>query len=259
MFFDIDGTLVPFGFPSIPESTRKALATLRSAGIKTFISTGRHLEWIDNLGDVEFDGYVTVNGGMCLLSDKRTCIYKRPIERNDIYRLVEFVKSHNDIPFSIVPLHGNIFFTAIDDTVRDVTSMLRVRKVEVKPIDTALEDETVQLMVFMSDDGIVKSGLFDNVLTHCAYTSWCDEFSDVTPRDSNKASGIDRMLEYFGIDISETMAFGDGGNDIAMLQHVAIGVAMGNAAESVKREADYVTADADCDGIAKALRHFGLM
>lgn len=55
------------------------------------------------------------------------------------------------------------------------------------------------------------------------------------------------------------MAFGDGGNDIGMLRHVAIGVAMGNADESVKEAADYVTT-ADTDhGVVNAFRHFGLI
>ena len=52
------------------------------------------------------------------------------------------------------------------------------------------------------------------------------------------------------------MAFGDGGNDISMLRHVGIGVAMGNARDEVKAAADYVTASVDEDGVAKALRKF---
>ena len=55
------------------------------------------------------------------------------------------------------------------------------------------------------------------------------------------------------------MAFGDGGNDIEMLRHVAIGIAMGNAGDDVKAAADYVTDDIDDNGVANALRHFGVI
>lgn len=55
------------------------------------------------------------------------------------------------------------------------------------------------------------------------------------------------------------MAFGDGGNDVLMLKHVGIGVAMGNAEDEVKRAADYVTDSVDEDGVEKALRHFGVI
>ena len=70
---------------------------------------------------------------------------------------------------------------------------------------------------------------------------------------------VDKIIEYFGISLNETMAFGDGGNDISMLQHAGLGVAMGNAKEEVKQKADYVTTSVDEDGIANALKHFGII
>ena len=58
---------------------------------------------------------------------------------------------------------------------------------------------------------------------------------------------------------SQTMAFGDGENDMAMLRFAGIGVAMGNGSDLLKQKADYVTASVDDDGIEKALLHFGLI
>ena len=65
------------------------------------------------------------------------------------------------------------------------------------------------------------------------------------------------MAAHEGLDISECIAFGDGGNDIPILKTAGIGVAMGNAADNVKAAADYVTTHVDDNGIANALRHFG--
>ena len=67
------------------------------------------------------------------------------------------------------------------------------------------------------------------------------------------------MIKYFGLKLEDTMAFGDGGNDISMLRHAAIGVAMGNASDEVKAAANYVTASVDDDGIKKALEHFNII
>ncbi|MDO4757081.1 MAG: HAD hydrolase family protein, partial [Parabacteroides sp.] len=64
---------------------------------------------------------------------------------------------------------------------------------------------------------------------------------------------------FLGIDVSETMALGDGGNDIPMLQEAGIGIAMGNASNEVKSYADYVTDHIDNDGLCKAFKHFGLI
>ena len=71
--------------------------------------------------------------------------------------------------------------------------------------------------------------------------------------------GIQEYLDRLGISVRETMAFGDGHNDIEMLRFAGIGVAMGNASDEVKGAADYVTDSVDEDGIALALQHFGLI
>ena len=56
-----------------------------------------------------------------------------------------------------------------------------------------------------------------------------------------------------GIEQAETIAFGDGANDIEMLQWAGIGIAMGNAADTVKDAADMVTTDVDNEGIEHAV------
>lgn len=78
-------------------------------------------------------------------------------------------------------------------------------------------------------------------------------------KGDTKQKGIDEMIRYFDIKLEETMSFGDGGNDISMLRHAAIGVAMGQAKEDVKAAANYVTAPIDEDGISKAMKHFGII
>ena len=74
-----------------------------------------------------------------------------------------------------------------------------------------------------------------------------------------KVSGIRYVLDQAGISPDECIAFGDAENDIDMLSFVGIGVAMGNAQDPVKEIADYVTSDADDDGIEKALRYWRIL
>jgi len=258
VFFDIDGTLVPFGEHSIPDSTRESLDRLRARGIKIFIATGRHPVWIDNLGDAVFDGYVTTNGALCLAGDMRTEIYRRTIDDADKKRLVEFCR-RNDMPFVIVPADGKIFATGINDNLRDAARLLNIPSIPREPVETCLGCPVVQMMVFEYQDVIARSGLFDDVLLRCHQTSWCPWFADILPAGSDKSVGIDRIIEYYGIPLASVMAFGDGSNDVGMLRHVGVGVAMGNAAEAVRDAADYVTAPVDKAGVSAALRHFGLI
>jgi hydroxymethylpyrimidine pyrophosphatase-like HAD family hydrolase len=67
------------------------------------------------------------------------------------------------------------------------------------------------------------------------------------------------MAKHFGLNPDHTMAFGDGGNDSTMVRRAGIGVAMGNAIDELKAEADYITASVDDEGVRKALQHFGLI
>ena len=70
---------------------------------------------------------------------------------------------------------------------------------------------------------------------------------------------MEAMLRHFGIAPEESMAFGDGENDLTMLLRAGIGVAMGTASDEVKRQADWATASVDEDGIVKALQHFQVL
>lgn len=95
--------------------------------------------------------------------------------------------------------------------------------------------------------------IMGNILQNCSDSRWHPAFADCVAKGVDKAVGIDKVLEYYGFDLSEAMAFGDGGNDITMLRHVGTGVAMGNASDEVKAAADIVTTSVDEDGISRIL------
>ncbi len=258
VFFDIDGTLVPFRAKGIPAGTRAALDALRAGGVRAFVATGRHLSWTGNIADTPFDGYVTVNGGMCVAGDRKTVLYCRPIPADDIARLETFIE-RTGVPFVVVPADGDTFITGINQLVEEAAALLNITGVPVRPIAEARGREVVQLMGFFTPDEQERSGIFGDALRGCEPTRWCPLFTDIIPCGGSKAAGIDRMLVHFGIPLSGTMAFGDGDNDIAMLRHTAVGVAMGNASDAVKAAADFVTLPADEDGVGEALRLFGLI
>ena len=93
----------------------------------------------------------------------------------------------------------------------------------------------------------------------CVYNGWSPLVPDVNRTGNSKQRGIDIIAAHYGIDLRDTIAFGDGGNDISMLRHAGLGIAMGNAGEAVKQSAGYITDAVDNDGVIKALRHLGLL
>lgn len=81
---------------------------------------------------------------------------------------------------------------------------------------------------------------------------------EINSTDANKGEALRKLAAHLGLDISQTMAIGDGLNDLSMLRAAGIGVAMENACPEVKQAADYVTGSCDESGVAAAIRRFCL-
>lgn len=254
VFFDIDGTLVSFETHEVSASTRKAITELRNKGIKVFIATGRHLKAIDNLGDLEFDGYITLNGSYCF-AGKNQVIYKHSIVKEDLEILLDYMEREHSFPCMFVR-EQDMVINYINERAVQLFELLNFPNPPVGDLRKALEEDVFQLIAFFTPEEEVK---VMKLMPNCEATRWTPMFTDVVPFGSSKRIGIDNVIAHYGISIDETMAFGDGGNDISMLKHVGIGVAMGNAKDDVKEVADYVTTSVDDDGVANALNLLGVL
>ena len=76
------------------------------------------------------------------------------------------------------------------------------------------------------------------------------QFLDCMPLDINKGRSILEIADFFSIESKDTLAFGDEINDMEMIQMAGTGIAMANASETLKKEADFITLSNDEDGIA---------
>lgn len=259
IFFDIDGTLRSFKTKSIPESNKKILKLLKEKGIKIFIATGRapfNISFLKDLIDIEFDGYVTMNGQICI-DNNNNVIHENWLNKEDILNVLPYIEENNIA----------CDFTEIDHTYLNFKNgrVLKLekelggsQKFKVKDdLSSTLTNKIYQLNVFI-DEGDEEEKFLQH-MPNSRSARWTDIFMDVIPKDGGKDVGITKIIEHYGIKLEETMAFGDGGNDIEMLKHVALGVAMGNARDDVKQHADFVTDTVDEDGIEKALKHFNII
>lgn len=255
IFFDIDGTLVSFNTHRIPDSTRKAIETIRNKGVKVFIATGRHFSSINNLDDMEFDGYITMNGCYCLQGTDNV-IFKKSIAPADINHFIDYLQQEKEFPCLFVEEH-KLSLNYVDEEAKYLMKLLKQEESFPKhALDYYRDKELFQLTAFFKES---QEEEVMSRLPNCSAMRWYPTFADVIAKGVDKGVGIDQLCNYYGFSLDETMAFGDGGNDIEMLRRAGIGVAMGNAKENVKQAADYVTDSVDNDGVLKALQHFGLM
>lgn len=251
-FFDIDGTLVSFKTHAIPQSTIDAIHDIRQQGVKVFIATGRPLPFINNLTGLEYDGIMSVNGACCLDADG-TVISRNPVPKEDIMRIIDDARSH-PMPIAFAANDGAIVVNpeAAMEHLQEVFTLLDITLPPSHPIEDALNMDVLQVIAFFTAEE--EERMMRNVLKGCDANRWHPYFADCVAKGTNKATGIDTICSHYGIALQDTVAFGDGGNDITMLRHAGVGVAMGNASDEVKEHADMITDTVDNDGIAKALK-----
>lgn len=256
LFLDIDGTLVSFDTHIIAPSTIDALNRAKSRGIQIFIATGRPLAIINNLQPIEhlIDGYITANGAYCFTGDNE--VLCKPIPRKDVELVIQL---SDELNFSciVVSKTGIMVHNADELFDKIFRNMLNVTNINDNvPVSGFIEDTILQLTPLITPE---QESRIMPLLPGCMSTRWYPAFTDITLTGIDKAAGIDAFVARLGIKLTETMAIGDGGNDIAMLQHAGIGVAMGNASDEVKAAADYVTTSVENDGIRNALVRFNVI
>lgn len=250
IFFDIDGTLLSYRTNRVPDSTIEAFKKLRSMGLKLFIATGRPLKDIKNLDALSFDGFVTMNGAYCVDASHQV-LYKGIIHKEDLLALFRYQTQEESFPTVLVtPKYSVINY--VDKSVKELSRMVDVPTPETRDLRQVPAEEVLQMSIFI--DEAREQEIMKEVLVNCQTSRWHPTFTDVNKKGVSKQSGIDQILSHYNLDLKDSMAFGDGGNDISMLRHVPLGVAMGNATDRVKKAADYVTDSVDENGIWNALQ-----
>ena len=251
-FFDVDGTLLSHRTKQIPQSARDALKMLKANGIQCVVSTGRMIQEMDKLpmGGVTFDAHITMNGQLTL-DKNRQPLYGTPLE-GEAKAFVLKLFAEKKIPVILVE-QGRLYLNFENQRVIDVQASISSK---VPPVSTYEGADIYQVCLYVTGE---EERVLDPVREFCEITRWHSGGVDVIAKGGGKRTAVRRYMEENGLLPEETIAFGDGENDMGMLQQAGIGVALGNAEEKVRAIADYVTADIDEDGLAKALAHFGLI
>lgn len=258
LFFDIDGTLVSFKTHHVPVSAIEALEKAKEKGIGIYISTGRPLPLINNLSEIShlIDGYITTNGAYCFIGNTDVCKYPIPREAVDI--VLDYCERHGATVVVVgdkqVAVHkpSRLYNQIFVDMLG-----IHIIPPDERVVNDILQNDVLQLTPFINREQ--EHELMQLISSACTSARWQPDFIDITALQADKGHGLKMMAKSLAIPLSQTMAFGDGGNDRAIISAAGIGVAMGNAREDVKQYADYITADVDDDGVAKALLRFGII
>lgn len=257
-FFDVDGTLLPFG-KSIPDSAVYSIKAAQALGSRCFIASGRSIAELPRFPMLAFDGYICSAGATIIVDDK--LIYSAHIERGAFDSLFRYLSEKGFYVISQTDKATYLSKDAWDMFTRQLMKHIG-RLVELNGLvisDTVPGDEDVKKVLFLSDDdgyGVdrVRKEI-DPMFTVVNNTVGLPQeiMAEIVLSGISKATGIEKVLSYFGVDRSDSVAIGDGSNDIEMVEYADIGIAMGNSSGDLKTVADYITTDIEEDGIKNAI------
>lgn len=270
VFFDIDGTLVTHN-NSIPNSTKKAVKKLKQNGIIPAISTGRAPILMKEVADeLAIDTIITLNGQYVVYGGE--VIYKRCLSNESMSRLAK--EAHNNkqgIAFcgsdkitgnSAIKMANNGLIKRIRPFVSKLAPKNAMKfvnhRISAKPVaPSEYENQQVYQCILNADESF--DSFYEERFPEYTFTRSNPYSMDVISRGGSKAVGIQKVIEHLGISMKETVAFGDGLNDLEMIETAGVGVAMGNGRIELKNKADMVTDTVTNDGIYKGLDKLGLL
>lgn len=246
VFFDVDGTLFSHSRNCVPADTLKAVSDLREKGIKAVIATGRSMMELDHmLGPMEFDGYITLNGQVILDKD-RNILFSHPLSANAQKTIISLF---NDKKISLHLVESDTIYANFLNV--EVIKVLKAVCSEVPPVKE-YSGRTIYMVKAFATPAYLRSEILPQ-LSDCSLTCWHHDAGDIMPADGGKDKGILKYCEISSTDLKECASIGDGENDIPMLKLTAVGVAMGNSRDEVKKAADLVAPKIDEGGLRQAL------
>lgn len=259
-FFDIDGTLTSEKDGSVPDSAVLAIRQARANGHLMFINTGRCFQNVEErFRSIGFDGYIC-GCGTNIYCDRRETLYVPQSHYVTEQILSQARKTGVDI-----------LFESRDEVSFDMTRPLQDPNAK-RQYYAFLErkydmSHNVDSEDFTCDKFVIWFHEENQLSEFCSlsdqYFICIDRggsFREFVPHGFSKATGIQHVLDYYGLNKADAYAFGDSNNDLPMLNYLENSIAMGNSSpESLFHEVAYVTDKASQNGIQKALSQLGFL
>lgn len=274
IFLDADGTLFHHeGY--VPDSAILACQKAKKKGHKIVLCTGRQIaEIFGDMLKIDYDAIIAGSGAT--IECDHNIIEENSFSEDEKTYLIHYLQS-NDIPSSY-ETKETIFVE--QETKELMKKMVEEQTKDLNDIDTKKHAMNIlyqqaevidnpyllklNKVSFIDDKKIKYSQIYNDLhskfdVIPATFEPLGKESGEIGSYSITKATGMETVIKYFGADIRDTIAIGDGHNDLKMFEIANYCVAMGNACQELKNIADDITTSIDNDGIYNAFKKLNLI
>ncbi len=264
---DLDGTLLTSG-KVLTQRTMTALETAADADIEIVPATGRFYRGMpETIQKIPFVHYaITMNGAQVKDIVRGITIYASEIPIQDALAILSYLDTFPVIYDCYAGSWGYMstdMWESAPDYIASVHTLQAIKEyrtpIQDPPLFLLKQFRTVQKIQLYTKDVGLWSQLLRAIpaqFPQLSVSSSLPNNIEINSSQADKGIALQTLMRYLGLTAAQTMAFGDGLNDLRMLRIAGVGVAMGNAHPDVKAAADYITLDHDSDGVANFLENF---
>lgn len=261
LVLDLDGTLTNTR-KEVTEHTRTTLIKAQEQGLKIVLASGRPTYGIAPLANLlqldKYEGYVlSYNGGEIIDWKTGELLYKNLLDPEVLPYLYQCA---NDNHFAIVTYDGEYVLTEYpDDEYVLKEALLNVMKInKVDNFLKAVQHPIAKCLIVGEPTrlAVLEKEMYSHLHDRMGVFRSEPYFLELVPKGIDKAQSLAVLLKEIGMTKDEMIAVGDGFNDLSMIKYAGLGVAMSNAQEVVKENADFITLSNEEDGVAHVVEKF---
>lgn len=256
LFFDIDGTILSHRTYTISKYTKLAIQKAQANGHLAFINTGRVISAIPKeIMELGFDGFVCGCGTYVSFQNQILLHHFIPKEFTK-----GMIVDLRELGIDAV-LEGPDAIYYDEAATNPIIKGVREYHDKNGFPTGSWHDPTIMINKFCiwSSSDTANRTFMDKYAAYFDFIDRRKNLYEIVPKGYSKASGIQFLIDHLNIPFENTFAFGDGENDLPMLQYAKHTIAMGNAPQAIKEIVSFVTLDVDEGGIKHALEHFCLI
>jgi len=256
---DLDDTLIS-DYTPVSKNVIETIEKVKQKGIKAAIATGRmHSSAFPYAKDLDIvEPIISYNGALIKHVDSDEIILHKPVNYDDAIEVLNFAKETNifvqyySTREYYVGRHCEASELYCSKTGRKAVAVDNelIKTLDFEPTKLLMITKNQQegKKIYMKAKEIFGGRLY--------ITQSSDTYVEFNNPEASKGSACRELAKYYGYDIKDIMAIGNGGNDVDMIKVAGFGIAVGNAVQEAKEAADYICPPQSEDGAITAIEQF---